>query len=85
MCPIDHAGRAQINSGIVDPVAALTDRLEAGPIAAPGIPAPVAAQHAPPPPPDHLARNGAILTIGAAATILATAYIIGLARRKKGH
>lgn len=74
-----------LGAGIVDSVAALTDTLEAGPIVAPGIPAQPAEEHVPPPPPDLLARNTAIIAIGAAVTILATAYIIGLARRKKGN
>lgn len=74
-----------LGDGIVDPVAALTDTLEAGPIVAPGIPAQIAEQHAAPPPPDTVARNAAIITISAAVAVLATAYIVGLARHKKGR
>ncbi len=72
-----------LGAGIVDPVAALTNKLDAGPIVAPGIPPRAAEKYAPPPPPDNLARNIAIAVIATAAGVLAAASIIGLARRRK--
>lgn len=72
-----------MGSGVADPVAALTNKLDPGPIVAAGIPPKAAEPYAPPPAPDTLARTIAIAAIAVAAVVLAAAYIIGLARRKK--
>lgn len=72
-----------LGAGIVDPVAALTNKLEPGPIVAAGIPSKVAEKYAPPPPPDTMARNITAGAIATAIVILSAAFIIGLARRKK--
>lgn len=72
-----------MGAGVVDPVAALTNKLDPGPIVAAGIPPRAAEKHAPPPAPDTLAATIALAAIAVAAVVLAAAYIIGLARRKK--
>lgn len=74
-----------LGNGIVDPVAALTNKLESGPIVAAGIPPKPAEKYAPPPPQDTMARNITAIVVAAAAVLLAAAAIIGLARRKKAN
>ncbi|ODR04183.1 type VII secretion-associated serine protease [Mycolicibacillus koreensis] len=65
----------QVGAGLVDPVAALTFDVPAGPRLAPGARARLVDPGTPPAPGDHRARH---IAVGLAATIAATGWLLGL-------
>lgn len=73
----------KLGYGLVDPVAALTFNIPSGDRMAPGAQSRVITPAAPPPPPDHRARNIAIGFVGAVATgVLAMAIGARLRRAR---
>lgn len=73
----------KLGYGLVDPVAALTFNIPSGDRMAPGAQSRVITPGAPPPPPDHRARNIAIGFVGAVATgVLAMAIGARLRRAR---
>jgi len=64
-----------LGAGIVDAVAALTAEVPKGDPIAPGVPSAKLPPPAAPAPPDHTARNAALIALGSALTVL---VVIGL-------
>ncbi len=71
-----------LGAGIVDAAAALTADLPPGETLAPGIPSAKVPAPQAPPPPDHTARNAALIALGSALAVLFTIGLIVFAGRK---
>ncbi|GFG73722.1 mycosin-2 [Mycobacterium botniense] len=73
----------QVGYGVVDPVAALTFTVPPGDKVAPGAHSRLITPAAPPPPPDHRARNIALGFAGVVMAGIMIAYLIARARRAR--
>ncbi|HSS22879.1 MAG TPA: type VII secretion-associated serine protease, partial [Mycobacterium sp.] len=73
----------QVGYGVVDPVAALTFDVPAGERLPPAASSRVVRPAAPPPSPDHRARNMALVFAGVVGAAIAVASLIVRARRAR--
>jgi membrane-anchored mycosin MYCP len=73
----------QVGYGVVDPVAALTFNVPPGERVAPGSQSRVIVPPAPPEPPDHRARNVALVFAAGVAGLVLIASLVGRARRAR--
>lgn len=75
-----------VGSGVVDPMAALTAPIdESIPMIADSVPPVAAIPGAPEPPPDHLGRNVALISLGVLGATVSVVLIVALARGGRGH
>lgn len=75
-----------VGSGVVDPMAALTAPIDQTiPMVADSVPPVAAIPGAPPPPPDHLGRNIALISLGVLGATVSVVLVIALARSGHGR